>query len=51
MKMVDHIVDEHHIEIDPEMLKRVKVDRCCHDITFFNFCYDFVKLLIMFVNS
>ncbi|XP_031407106.1 deoxynucleoside triphosphate triphosphohydrolase SAMHD1 homolog isoform X2 [Punica granatum] len=24
VKMVDHIVDEHHIEIDPEMLKRVK---------------------------
>ncbi|KAK4782022.1 hypothetical protein SAY86_016124 [Trapa natans] len=24
LKMVDHIVDEHHIEIDPGMLKRVK---------------------------
>lgn len=26
VKMVDLIVDEHHIDIDPEMLKRVKVN-------------------------
>ncbi|KAK4752719.1 hypothetical protein SAY87_021517 [Trapa incisa] len=24
VRMVDHIVDEHHIEVDPELLKRVK---------------------------
>lgn len=25
VKMVDHIVDEHHIDIDSGMIKRVKV--------------------------
>jgi hypothetical protein len=25
VKLVDHIVDDHHIEIDPEMIKKVKV--------------------------
>lgn len=25
VKMVDHIVNQHHIDIDPEMIKRVKV--------------------------
>lgn len=24
-EMVDHIVDEHHIEIEPDTIKRVKV--------------------------
>lgn len=27
VKIVDHIVDEHNIDIDPEMVKNVKV--CC----------------------
>lgn len=35
VKMVDHIVNQHHIEIDSEMVKRVKVgnllpDRTCY---------------------
>lgn len=34
VKIVDDIVDEHHIEIDPEMLKRVKVKRCYKYKTF-----------------
>lgn len=25
VKMVDHIVNQHHIDIDPQMIKRVKV--------------------------
>lgn len=25
LKMVDHIVDEHHIDVDFEMIKKVKV--------------------------
>lgn len=36
VRMVDHIVDQHQIEIDPEMLKRVKVQRGHLDIAYFN---------------
>lgn len=25
VKMIDHIVETHHIDVDPEMLKRAKV--------------------------
>lgn len=28
VKIIDHIVNEHHIDIDPEMIKKVKVSVC-----------------------
>lgn len=31
LKMIDYIVDEHNIEIDSEIQKKVKVDFCVFD--------------------
>lgn len=42
VRMVDHIVDEHQIEIDPEVLKRVKVQNFHQDIIFFSKFYNFL---------
>lgn len=34
VNMVDYIVDEHHIDVDSEMIKRVKVSLKYYDILF-----------------
>lgn len=34
-KMVDHIVNQHHIDIDSEMVKRVKVSNLFPDRTYY----------------